>query len=144
MSLYFTSNIVRTDYVGVRLIKMKKINRELIVEYLGDTPRRPIATIVGLPGLGLVGAGVCSMMLSNSKYKPTTVARIICTRMLSRLYVGEDGLASPYDFRIEYVENNSENSGILLLVGRSQPPSGPSQFALAEFVLDVSKQKGIQ
>ena len=125
---------------------MKKINRELIVEYLGDTPRRPIATIVGLPGLGLVGAGACSMMLSNSKCKPITVARIVCTKMLSRLYVGEDGLAPSYDFQVEYIEieHDSKNSGILLLVGRSQPPSGPSQFALAEFTLGISKQNGIQ
>lgn len=98
----------------------------------------------GLPGLGLVGTGGASFLLSRSKPHPSKVASVVSTDALSLIFAEDGGLAQVSDFSIEYVDPMANGLGALVLIGRAQPSSTASQFALAETVLRIAKELNIE
>jgi len=120
-------------------IKMKK-PYEFIIRYIAPPPGKPAVLTAGLPGLGLVGTGGASFLLSRSKSAPFKVASVVSTDALSMVFAEDGGLAQVSDFSIEYVDPMASGLGALVLIGRAQPPSTISQFALAETVLKIAKE----
>lgn len=121
---------------------MKK-SKEFIIRYINPPPGNPVILTAGLPGLGLVGTGGASLLLSRSKSAPFKVASIVSKDALSIVFPESEGVAQVSDFSIEYVDPMNNGLGALVLIGRAQPSSTLSQFALAETVLNIAKEFNI-
>jgi len=112
----------------------------ILVKALEKPPWRYETLVVGLPGIGLVGATAAGLLLDRAAQPPRLVYGFYLPGSLRLTHAEADGLSRPRGIWLHSVGEG----GLLVLTGSDQPHTPSLQFELASTVLRRASPLGCE
>jgi proteasome assembly chaperone (PAC2) family protein len=116
--------------------------KRILVKRFAEPPHSVRVLVIGLPGLGLVGATAARILLSVEEgSKAKLIARFHPLAFLKGVYANHSGIVSIQGASMRYKSLRKFPEGLLVLTADSQP-SPDFQYEFAWSVLDEAKRFG--
>jgi len=115
---------------------------EIVIRYSERPVLRSPVLVEGLPGVGNVGKLAAEHLIDQ--IKATKFADIYSKYFPPQVFVRDDGTIKLVSNELYYYKREGEPSDLLILVGDYQGLTPDGQYALSDFMINVSKELGVK